>query len=138
MSFRWSHFVVLCLPLHRVEKIMCTMLQRENFNDNLIPISSYMPNWVMQWAHFKTSLKNKKKKSLNTTLFYSKGKIVISLFCGYNNQNRIFKNICPTFSMLQVSSANELFPKGKSVLSKASHYIKCLKILTSFWSIFIM
>lgn len=57
-------FLRLCLPSQEQSELRRGM---KNPNDDLIPTTSYIPNWVMRWAHWQTSLK---QRSLTVKIFF--------------------------------------------------------------------
>lgn len=74
-------FLRLCLPWQEQSELRRGV---KNPNEDLIPTTSYIPNWVMWWAHWQTSLK---QRSLTVKiLFLFKIKNSNSTVLSYNNQ----------------------------------------------------
>lgn len=74
-------FLRLCLPWQEQSELRRGV---KNPNEDLIPTTSYIPNWVMWWAHWQTSLK---QRSLTVKIFFLfKIKNSNSTVLSYNNQ----------------------------------------------------
>lgn len=76
-------FARLCLPSEEQSE-----LQRgvKNPKDDSIPTASYIPNWVTQWAHWQTPLKQRSLTVKIFFFFFYKINNSNSTVLSYNNQ----------------------------------------------------